>query len=188
MTEAELYGVSLNGRWLNYPNIEVAMEPATEQDAKPSVSITNETTADLSPCGGMLIWKSKFGGWMYWGMDIAIITPKRNYEGNLSVGMFEANSNYNPYVEVNYTAINSSYSASLKALSLTNDELKAAAGILDSPAVYFMRNNDEWVDNSDSRIELVRVTSASAPMSTLANGGDFSVSIESISSITQNTR
>ena len=66
---------------------------------------------------------------MYWGMDIATRTLNKRYSGNLEVGMLEATSGGNPYVQADYTKIDSSYSVSLKALSLDSDELEAVAGI-----------------------------------------------------------
>ena len=50
-----------------------------------------------------------------------------------------------------------------------------------SPAVYLMRS-------PDSALELMRVTSASAPINNLSNGGDFSVSLKSISQSSHKTR
>ena len=181
VTEAELNGVTLSGRWLNYPNILTTLASPTVVNSLPTITVSTEVTAELEPCGGMLIWKSRFGGWMYWGMDIATRTQKSSYKGNLEVGMFEATSGGNPYVQVDYTEIDSSYSTTLKALSLNNAELESVAGIADSVAVYYMRN-------SSAKLELMRVSSATAPISTLIGGGDFSVSLRSISTSSQKAR
>ena len=181
LTEADLYGVDLTGRWLNYPNISVSLADPTATNATPTITVTTEATADYEPCGGMLIWKSRFSGWMYWGMRIAIITPSKSYSGNLNVGLFEANANGNPYVQTDYTEITSSYNISLKDLSLSVNELKAVAGIIDSPAVYYMRD-------SSSKLELMRVTDAIAPINTLIGGGDFSVNLKNISQSSQKAR
>tara|TARA_R110002050_G_C8939321_1_gene512486 strand:+ start:34 stop:1026 length:993 start_codon:yes stop_codon:yes gene_type:complete len=182
LTEAELYGVDLTGRWKNYPNISVDLKTLeTSGDYTPTISITTETAAAFEPCGGMLIWKSRFGGWMYWGMDIATRTLSKKYASKLESGMFESTDGGNPYIPVDYTKIDTSYSISLKALSLNNDELKAVSGINSSIAVYYMRD-------STAKLELMRVASASAPISTLIGGGDFSVSLKSISRTTQKAR
>lgn len=181
LTEAELYEVDLTGRWNDYYNISTTLSSPTLTDSSPTITTSLESSADIVPCGGMLIWKSRFGGWMYWGMDIARITPKGSYKGNLTVGMFEATAAGSPYVQVNYTEIENSYSISLKALSLTNDELKSVAGIVNSPAVYYMRD-------PKARLELMRVTSASAPISTLIGGEDFTVELTNISTSSQKTR
>ena len=181
LTEADLYNVDLTGRWKNYPNISVSLKSISASDLTPTISVTTETSANSEPCGGMLIWKSRFGGWMYWGMDISTKSLSSKYSGGLTVGMFEATSGGNPYVEVDYTKIDTSYSVTLKALSLTSEELEAVAGINSSVAVYYMKN-------SSAKLELMRVTSASAPISNLIGGGDFSVSLKSISTSSQKSR
>ena len=181
LTEAELNGVTLTGKWLNYPNISTALASPTATDSTPTITVSTETTAEFEPCGGMLIWKSRFGGWMYWGMDISTRTPSSSYNGNLMVGMFEATSSGNPYVQADYTEIDSSYSINLKALSLSNDELESVAGLANSTAVYYMRN-------SSAKLELMRTSSVSAPISTLIGGGDFTVNLTSISTTSQKAR
>ena len=182
LTEAALNSVTLSGRWLNYPNISVTLaDPTSTDDCSPTITISTETSAELEPCGGMLIWKSRFGGWMYWGMDIAERTPKSSYTGNLEVGLFEATDSGNPYVQTDYTRIDSSYSTTLKAIALTNEELESVSGIADSVAIYYMRN-------STAKLELMRLTSMTAPISTLIGGGNFSVGLESISTSSQKAR
>ena len=182
LTEAALYNVDLTGRWKNYPNISTVLVDTSSGSAfSPTTTITTEATAAFEPCGGMLIWKSRFGGWMYWGMDIATRKNSKKYGGNLTVGLFEATDSGNPYVAVDYTEIDTSYSITLKALSLNNDELEAVSGISSSPAVYYMRN-------STAKLELMRLSSSSSPISTLIGGGDFSVSLKSISTSSQKAR
>ena len=181
VTEAQLNGVTLSGRWLNYPNFSTALANPAATNSLPTITVSTETSADLEPCGGMVIWKSRFGGWMYWGMDITERKQNGRLSGSLEVGLFEATASGNPYVQVDYTKIDSSYSITAKALTLTNDELESVAGIVHSPAVYFMRN-------STAKLELVRVVSATAPISSLIGGGDFSVSMKSISTSSQKAR
>jgi hypothetical protein len=53
--------------------------------------------------------------------------------------------------------------------------------IIASPAVYYMRDQGE-------ELELMRLTSANAPLDNKANGGDFTVSLSSISTTMQKTR
>lgn len=182
ITEYAQYGLTDSGRWIGYPYIKYLLKDPTAQDASPnlgkSISITGKT-----PCGGMLLWKSRLGGWITWGMDIKTESQKHSYENNLEVGMFDSTLEIDgsPFVPVDYTGIETSYSISLKALSLTSDELKIASGINSSPAIYYM-------EDSSGRLELMRLSSASAPVSTLANGGDFSVSLSSISRTSQKAR
>lgn len=180
LTEAEVYGITLSGRWNGYPNISTSLSSATSTNSNPTITSSIETGGKKN-CGGMLIWKSRFGGWMYWGMEIMTQNRQGSMKGKLSVGMFDATDGGNPYVPVDYTHIDSSYTYSLKALSLNSDELEAVYGIVDSPAVYYMKT-------INSKMELMRVSTASAPISTLTNGGDFSVSLKSISKTTQRAR
>jgi hypothetical protein len=152
----------------------------------PYIPIVTDSPGGLTPCpaeGGFLYWKSRFGGWMFWGMDIQRKTFNPTYEGNLSVGMFESTNEAGGdiYIPVDYTSVMSSYSLELKALSLSKPELAAVSGIATSPAVYF-------VDQISGRFELMRVSSFSAPFSNLANGGDFTVSLSSISRTSLKTK
>ena len=181
LTEAEVYGVTLSGRWKNYPNISITLIAAHLTYAVPTITVTTESNSQYEPCGGMLIWKSRYGGWMYWGMDIATEVPVSSYSENLKVGMFEANAQGNPYVGVDYTKIDTQYNISLKALNLTSDELKAVSGLSSAVVAYYMAT-------PTSKLELMRVTSSSAPISTLISGGDFSVGLKSISTTSQNAR
>ena len=153
--------------------------PSSTLSIKPT--ITKITNSGTPLCGGFLIWKSRFGGWMFWGFDFQTETKSKNYTGNLTVDMYEdtLDKNGETFVPVNYTQISTSYSRTLKALNLTSNELRAVAGIDSSPAVYYR--------HLDGRLELMRVTSANAPISTLANGGDFTVSLSSISRTSQLT-
>lgn len=181
LTEAELYGVDLTGRWLNYPNISQSLTDPTATDARPTITVSTETTANQQPCGGMLIWKSRLGGWMYWGMDISIFNSSGSYGEKVEVGMMEVNSSGNPYIQPNYSQRDNSYSYSLKAFSLSTDELRAVQGISNSIAVYYMQDEN-------SSLELMELSSVSAPVSTLANGGDFSVTLKNISTTSQKSR
>ena len=120
---------------------------------------------------------------MSWGFKLKQETQTRQYSGNIETGMFDSTLDVggNPYIGVNYTGISTSYGVKLKELNLTSDELRAVAGIQSSPAVYYMK------DNTGS-IELMRVGSVSAPIDSKANGGDFSVTLKSISQSSQKTR
>ena len=180
LTEAELYNVDLTGRWLDYYNITNSLTSATSTNAEPTITSSVETGGKKN-CGGMLIWKSRFGGWMYWGMDIAVFKSSGSYGKSLQVGMMEGNDNGNPYVQVDYTERENSYSYNLKSLSLNSEELKAVQGIANSVAVYYM-------ETPTSNLELMRLSSSTAPVSTLTNGGDFSVSLKSISVTNQKSR
>ena len=120
---------------------------------------------------------------MSWGFKLKKESQAKKYEGNIQVGMFESTlpTNGSPYIPVNYTGISTSYSINLKELGLTTDELSIVQSIIASPAVYYMRDQGE-------ELELMRLTSANAPLDNKANGGDFTVSLSSISTTMQKTR
>jgi len=182
--EFEYYGldlIELRARWSGVSLIDISLKDLSlSGDVRPTINkIVN---SGEGPCGGFIIWKSRFGGWMFWGFDIATETHSGSYSGNLAVGMFESTAEIdgNPYIPVDYTEINISYSRTLKALSLNSKELKAVAGINASPAVYYVEPGTE-------RLELMRLSSATTPISTLAAGGDFSVTLNNISKTPQKT-
>lgn len=184
LTEADLYGVSLANRWLGYQyfNSVLSATPESATEAIPNIS-TSISNGGEEICGGYLIWKSIFGGWMSWGFDIQTKKFNASYKDSLEVGMFEATKAIfgKPYIPVDYTGVDMSYTLTLKALSLSSNELKAVAGIALSPAIYLVKS-------IDGELELMRRTSVSAPINSLANGGDFSVTLKSISTQSQKTR
>ena len=120
---------------------------------------------------------------MSWGFDIKTESEQLSYEGNLDSEMFEstAEEGGNPFIPTDYTKVTTSCSLNLKALSLSSLELQVVRGINFSPAVYYMRDNS-------GKLELMRLSSASVPISSLSNGGDFSVSLSSISKTGINTK
>ena len=137
-----------------------------------------------APCEGVIYWKSKLGGWQCWGMNLKTTKINGSYSGNIDNGMFES-SNFtgagNAYIPVNYTSVNSSTSITLKCLSLTAEELIGVAEINGSPAVYYQKN-------ATSSLELMRLTSATAPIKTHIGGGDFSVSLKELFSYEQRVK
>ena len=183
VNEFEYYGLdaaAIKNKWTNNYVIDLALVDPTLQNAKPTIS--QSTGTGNQPCGGWLIWKSRFGGWMFWGFDIQARTFSGSHEGMLDVGMFESTKETlgSPYVAVDYFGIDTSYSITLKSLSLTSEELLAVAGISASPAVYYSKPNS-------TKLELMRLSSVTAPISNLAAGGDFSVTLQNISKTSQKT-
>ena len=133
-------------------------------------------TSGTEPCEGRIVWKSKLGSWMTWGMNLKTEQIKGSYDGQIDTGMFESTDftgGGNPYIPVNYTSVSSSESVSLKVLDLTADQLKVVSGIHGSPAVYYQRT-------TSSKLELMKLKSASTPIKSLIHGGDFSVSLDSL--------
>lgn len=184
--EFELYGLDLSNRWKGYPVVSVNLQEIlnNSQGASPIITVDNQTQG-TAPCGGFLIWKSKYGGWCYWGFDLKTEKKKFRHVGKIEVGMFESSRSIlggagDPFIEPNYTSIETSYTTTLKALSLSTDELKAVSGINESPAVYYVEES--------GRMELMKLNSANAPIDSKANGGDFSVSLSSITTSSQKTR
>lgn len=197
LTEAAVLGVSTYERWLNYAFISSTLtstlasvgdggiggtigDPNIHNYPRTRVYYANAALGATEPCGGMLYWKSRLGGWMQWGMDLKKFTQTKKYTGNIPTGLFEAQGG-TPYIQANYTGIETSYKYSLKALGLTSDELKAVQGIISAPVVYYQ-------ETPASKWELFKLMSASAPNDSKANGGDFSVSLQSISQASQMTR
>ena len=186
ITEAGVLDIDLTNRWKDYPMITQTLAVPTSTNATPTVSV-QYSSLGTKPCGGMLIWKSRLGGWMYWGFDLKKESQQKTYTGNIPVGLFESTGPAgNAYIPTSYTGIETSNTVTLKSLGLSSNELRAVQSILASPAVYYMADSDGGVDQT--RIELMKVTSATAPLDNLANGGDFTVSLSSISTSSQKVR
>ena len=132
----------------------------------------------------MIHFKSKLGAWVSWGMNLASVTKSHNYNGNISIGMFESTlyeGGGNPYIPVDYTGSSTSFSISLKSLSLSAEMLTCLSEINGTPAIYYQ-------PTPTSRLELMRLTSASAPIKSLIQGGDFTVSLKRISQTSNRVR
>jgi len=123
------------------------------------------------------------GGWMFWGFELNRKSKAHRYTGNIDVGKFRSDKRRggSPYVEMNYTGVETSYTLELKSLVLTQNELKAVSGLSASTAVYYTNNNS-------GRLELMKLSSVTVPISNMADGGDLTVSLENISINLQKTR
>ncbi len=155
----------------------------TNSNYSPNSSLVSVTTG-TEPCEGVIHWKSKLGGWQSWGMNLANIKNRHAYEGSITIGMFESTSSSgggDAYIPVDYTGVSSSFSISLKSLSISADILKGLAEINGTPTVYYQ-------PTPTSRLELMRLTSATAPVKSLIQGGDFSVSLKGISKTKQRVK
>lgn len=185
LTEFDYYGIdifSLSRRWSNYQFYKATLAGLQSTDLRPNIEIINNIEFFV-PKGGVLFWKSRFGGWMFWGFDIEKKTYSHSYGGDLEVGMFDSTQRIlgNPFVPVNYSQITNSYSIELKSLALTKIQLLAVAGITSATAIYYAKDNT-------GRLELMKLASASIPLDNLASGGDFSVVLKNISQTFQKTR
>jgi hypothetical protein len=162
----------------NYTNVSYTLKDiSTVIDSNYSLTtVSSVVTQGEESCEGRIIWKSKLGGWMYWGMNLKTSKVKGSYQGNIDNGMFES-TNFSgggqAYIPVDYTSVSSGTSITLKCLSLTAEELIGVAEINGSPAVYYQKT-------TSSGLELMRLTSATAPIKTHINGGDFSVSLKGL--------
>ena len=157
---------------VDFPNLVNQGQP----NGRPTLTkmTPSNTYATRVPCAGGLLWKSRLGGWMHWGFDLIEEKNTSRVNGKLNVGLFEGDSLGNPFVENDFTEIQNSYSITLKSLSVEKKYLECLAGIKNSMAVYYQRPNEE-------NLELMRLSSASASLKNLSNGGDFSVTLNSIS-------
>mgnify|MGYP003652608786 CR=1 FL=1 len=182
LTRAELF--LTNTKNLAIPEFRLKeISTVTDDDYSPDAD-TSSPSDGLDPCSGAIFWKSKLGGWMVWGMDLKNITNSHKYMGQLSVGMFESTiptGGGTPYVQTNYTGTSSGQKIKLKSLSVSAEHLKALAEIAGSPAVYYQRHYT-------SKLELMKMDSSSAPIKSHINGGDFSVSLSSISTMEQKVK
>lgn len=184
LTEFDLLGIDkleLANRWSNYIFFDVQLSNLFGNNIQPTITPIDSTPIN-TPTGGVLYWKSRLGGWMFWGFDLdkRIVSGKQS--GDIKVQMFESTKRVNgdPYVPVDYTSIESSEVIELKSLGLSNLELLAVSGIASSPAVYY-------ASDDSGKLELVKIASSSAPYNNLATGGDFTVTLQSISNTTQKT-
>ena len=169
----------------------------TDDDYRPTGVLSAQSNSPTSPCEGVIYWKSKLGGWMMMGVDIKSETKSHSYSGNLSNGMFESTSytggisGGKVYVPTNYMSTSSQLTLNLKTITLDADVLKAVSEIAGSPAVYYQRRYNSagaGTVSSLAPIELMRMTSFSAPIKTHIGGGDFTVTLSRISSTEYKTK
>ena len=181
LNEFDYLGIDVTNKWKDFPIVTSVLNDASLQNASPSIDKVVQTTEGERPCAGFVLWKSRRGGWMFWGFDIISTGKKHKYKGDLAVDLFEVTNSGLPYIPVDYTSTETSYSYSLKSLSLSSLELEAVSEMNATTAVYFMRSDS-------GKLELMRADSISAPLSNQARGGDFSISLSSISTSRQLTR
>lgn len=163
----------------------------SDDDYRPT-SVSTIGTAS-NPCEGVVYWKSKLGGWMMLGIDLKSETRSHNYSGSLSVGMLESTSysgGGNPYMGADYVSSSSGLSLNLKTLRLDREVLEAVSEIAGSPAVYYQRPYQGGLSTipNDESMELMRMTSSSAPIRTHVMGGDFTLGLSRISQIEYKTK
>ena len=175
---AELQGGKLGGyKIANFVLKQISA--VSDSDYSPTSGFTSVAEANNNcPNGGVIHWKSKLGSWMSWGMDLKTITKSHKYMGQLEVGMFESTSysgGGNPFAQVDYTGTTSGEKIALKSITRSAAELIGLAEINGTPAIFFQRT-------PTSKLELMRLVSASAPIKSYINGGDFTVSLKNISS------
>ena len=194
MTSAETIANNKIGRYFNVNTTLKQISSVTNSNYKPSVSLVSQPDG-TNPCEGVVYYKSKLGGWMSLGVDLKRETKTHAYEGaRLSVGMFESTSysgGGNPYIGANYVGTSSGLTLNLKTLSLNKETLEALSEIAGSPAVYYQRPNGLGSTSAPANtamLELMRMTSATAPISTMIMGGDFSLSLSRISDIEYKTK
>lgn len=173
------FGTSGHPSFIGYPHFVQYLQDPTGSDVRPYFTKTIATTG-RSVCGGAIVYKSKYGGWCTYGFDIMSEDSNNEYVGELAIDTFSYSDSGNSYMPSNYTGVKSSRTINLKTIGVDILEVKALQGIKESPAVYFCY--------PDSRLELMRVTSVSAPVDNLRNGSDIEVSLVSIDKNYQNIR
>lgn len=186
LTEYQVEGIDINGYWKDFQVINSNLLPndTLGNTQSPNTTLTQSSTGSRCAKGGMVYWKSRLGGWMQWGFEIKVEKHRSSYKGNLEVDYFDTirNSiNSEPFIPIDYTSIEISNNIDLKSLSLNSKELRAVSSIATSPAVYYMKE-------PNGRLELMRVSSSTHPLNNQSNGGDFSISLRSISKMKINTR
>lgn len=183
INDFEKYGIDVSNKWKDYPTIVASLQDPSNNGVKVNIS-QNINPEGYCPCGGMLYWKSRLGGWMQWGFDLKTEKSSREYTNNIEVGMFQTPRNQvgvQPFIPTDYSGVTYSNSVTLKSLSLVTKELRALNSIVQSPACYYLAS-------PDARLELIRITGSTIPLNNQANGGDFSVSFSSISKTEFKTR
>jgi len=177
ITERDIYGITFDAataKW-SYRDIPVmTLQAPTATDVRPTLAVTDYIATNNSdePCGGTVIWKSRLGGWMYWGFDIRTESHTGRYEGNIEVGMYETDEN-GIFTPSDYTKVKTSYTYSLKSLSLSSIELEAFKDIASAPVVYYKHYGSKFW-------EMMRLASPNVPVSTLSDGGDVSITLRNI--------
>lgn len=185
LNEYDLLGINqdeLAKKWANYLFYKTSLkDPQSGNNLQPNVTVIPQVGSEF-PNGGVLYWKSRFGGWMFWGFDIEDRSSNHSYQGELEVGLFESTKEEDgdPYIPVDYISVSNEYSIQLKSIGLTKLQLMAVSGLSACSVVYYAADNS-------GKLELMRLSSVSAPYKNLANGGDFSVSLKSISKNSQKT-
>ena len=179
LNEMDKFGVDLENKFVGYPIIETSLADPTAVDSRPTITVTEQ----LEGCKvkSAIIWKSYLGGWCIWGFKLENRDFEHKYVNNFESNIFESTSDVGGHIykPVNYTGVETSGSITLKSLSLSSSELEACSRIKFSPAVYYV--------DEDGKMELMRVSSVTAPLDSKANGGDFTVKLKSIGSLKQAT-
>ena len=190
-TEFEKYGITQGEQIKFFPGYPAPVvvpwtNPINPRADIPQLDFTIFGNKEDGKCiEEFIIWKSRYGGWMAWGFELSVRKEIGAYEGSFVTDQFEYSEDNNVsenIIPVNYTGITSSYSLTLKSLNLTAIQLMAVSGIRHSPAIYLLKNDDS------GDVELMRLTSVTAPVDSKISGGDFSVGLKSISQSTQLTK
>lgn len=175
LTTREIYGLDISERWINYPIITSSIIlSGGRRTGEATINRSNVGCPEMD--GGMLIWKSRLGGWNQWAFPLIDRTPSIRMESDFEVGLFNFDrtlTNQNPFVELDYANTRFDESIRLRSLNLTQQEVLAVSDILQSPVVY-------WLAEPFGRLEAVRAR-PTLPISNLQGGNDFEVNISLIS-------
>lgn len=173
LTEFDYLNVDVPS-FIDFPKyVNTLNTPTSSPIANVSVSIP---TSGRDVCGAYLIWKSRFGGYVGYGFDIYQENSNQIYSGDIESEFFYTTNIFggDPRVRPDYNRVDVSYDVQLKALSVPINEAKALKGLQEAKFAWLMRDKD-------SKLELMRITSAQLPYNNYANGIDVGVSLKSIS-------
>lgn len=169
----------------------VTLAPADSADVTPIIE-DNPNYTGKKVCGAALFWKSSFGGIAHFGFDVKEEVRDHAYFGELDVeGYSVDSSDWNTvfsYTEPNYIGKINKRVVTLKSSGLSKSDIEALQDLAESPAVYIEESVTTGKIVGSGYYQLVRVVNLSAPMSSLADGGNVSVALEYVHKNTQRAR
>lgn len=176
LTTRQIQGLDISQRWRDYPILTSSIITSNGRRVGQVTLDREDTLGCPTMDGGMLIWKSRLGGWNQWAFPLIERTPSVKLENDFEVGLFNFDrslTGQNPFVELDYASARFDESIRLRSLNLSQQEVLAVSDILQSPVVY-------WLPEPFGRLEPVRAR-PTLPINNLQGGNNFEVNISLIS-------